>query len=419
MPALFRTWVFFFYIVMNREEIEAEIKRLESQLADNQYIVEQQDILQYVYKILINSAYGALSSPKNPIGDDDIGNAITMMGSTSIKQVNDIVIEFVRNKIVGKLEQEIAKNPGNIEELKIELDNTKSSLTIPGVLVANDTDSAMFSLNKCGVKICDGDIVTEEGYELVQECDDYINTEFAKWYENKTNSHNCRLNFKREKICDVGLWLKKAKKDEEAKKNYVVHILDNEGIKHPKFKYTGVKFARSVLPGNLKDKGKVIIENMLRTQNRQSTDKLIQKLYKDFVDMPIDEKASIQRCSDMKKYDNTGMDGYVLKTPGHIVAALNYNKVLTELNLKKYQKIKSGDIARIIFVEPDNKWGYTKVAYLDQWPKEFDEYFKIDHKTMFNKIIYEEIKRFYTSVDWPHFNPSDEYAFSIFDLLEG
>ena len=43
-----------------------------------------------------------------------------------------------------------------------------------------------------------------------------------------------------------------AKTEEAAKKNYVLHILDNEGVKHPKFKYTGVKFARSVMPANLK-----------------------------------------------------------------------------------------------------------------------------------------------------------------------
>lgn len=401
--------------------IQEEIAQIEAQIAENQYKIDQADITQYVYKILINSAYGALSSRKNPIGDDDIGNAITVMGSTSIQHVNNIVIEFVRGKMITRLENEIAQNPGNIEALKSQLDFIKKVDVIPNVLVANDTDSAMFSLSNCGVKICDGDIVTEEGYELVQECDDYINTEFMKWYEKLTNSHNCRLNFKREKICDAGIWLKKANsrkgENEEAKKNYVVHILDNEGVKHPKFKYTGVKFARSVIPADLKKEGKKIVENMLLTQDRQSTDRMVQKLYDYFCNMPIDTKAAIQRCKDIKKYDNSGMDTFILGTPGHVRAALNYNRAIKELGLSKYQQIKNGDIAKIVFVEP-NKFGFERLAYLDTWPKEFDEHFKIDNKKMFENILFEEIKRFYKSVDWPAFNPTDNYAFSLFDLLE-
>ena len=402
--------------------VEEEIKQLEEQLEKNNYKLQQLDIQQAAYKLMINSAYGALSSRKNPVGDDDIGNAITVMGSTSIQHVNKIVIDFVRMKMIERLEKEIAQNPGNVDELKIELEQVRHAKDIPGVLVANDTDSAMFSLSNCGVKICKGDHVTEEGYDLVQECDDYINTEFVKWYENLTNSHNCRLNFKREKICDYGIWLKKKgtrKYDDadEAKKNYVVHILDNEGVKHPKFKYTGVKFAKSVIPGQLKELGKKIVENMILTQDRQCTDRLVQKLYNDFINLPIDSKAIIQRCRDMKKYDNKGSGEFLLKTPGHIRAALSYNRLIKELKLNKYPQIKSGDIAKIVFVEP-NKFGIERLAYLDTWPKEFDDYFTIDNKIMFENILYEEIKRFYKSVGWPCFNPTENYAFSLFDLLE-
>lgn len=401
---------------------EEEIAQLEKQLAENNYKLEQLDIKQLAYKLIINSAYGAISSRQNPVGDDDLGNAITVMGSVSIQHVNKIVIEFVKKKMIERLENEIKDNPDNVDELKSEIETLRKSNDIPGVLVANDTDSAMFSLTKCGVQICDGDKVTEEGYALVEECDNYINEEFVKWYEKLTNSHNCRLNFKREKICDRGIWLKKngARKYEdggEAKKNYVVHILDNEGVKHPKFKYTGVKFAKSVISGSLKELGKKIVENMLMTQDRQCTDRLVQKLYEDFIKLPIDSKAIIQRCQDMKKYDNGGTTQFILGTPGHIRAALNYNRVLKEMNLEKYQKIKSGDIAKIVFVEP-NKFGIERLAYLDEWPKEFDEVFSIDNKKLFEKDLYDEIKRFYNSVDWPSFNPTDNFAFSLFDLLE-
>lgn len=400
---------------------EEEIETLQKQLEANNYKLEQLDIKQLAYKLIINSAYGAISSRQNPVGDDDLGNAITVMGSTSIQHVNKIVIEFVKKKIIEGLENEIKQHPEESSELKKRIEEVKNAQEISGVMVANDTDSAMFSLSKCGVKICDGDKVTDEGYALVEECDNYINEEFVKWYEKLTNSHNCRLNFKREKICDCGIWLKKkgARKYEdegEAKKNYVVHILDNEGVKHPKFKYTGVKFAKSVIPGELKELGKRIVENMMMTQDRQCTDRLVQKLYNDFIKLPVDSKAIIQRCQDMKKYDNGGGKDFIRKTPGHIRAALSYNRVLNEMNLNKYQKIKSGDIAKIVFVQP-NKFEIERLAYLDSWPKEFDDLFTIDNKKMFENVLYEEIKRFYNSVGWPSFNPTDDFAFSLFDLL--
>lgn len=89
---------------MTKEEeiqyIESEIKRLE-------LLNEQEDILQYALKIAINSAYGAISSRKNPIGDDDLANAITVSGSQSIKQVAHIVKKFFVKKELEVINRKI------------------------------------------------------------------------------------------------------------------------------------------------------------------------------------------------------------------------------------------------------------------------------------------------------------------------
>jgi hypothetical protein len=280
----------------------------------------------------------------------------------------------------------------------------------------------------------DGDRVTDEGYALVQEADDFFSTEFPRWYEEKTNSHNCCLYFKREKICDGGLYLTKlGNADEAAKKNYVLHILDNEGVKHPKFKYTGVKFARSVMPANLKEMGKKIVENMMLTQDRQSTDIMINQLYKDYCEMNPTEKAETKRCNNMDKYENLRVEevvqgrhvkyltydnyGKKIIIPGHIRIAQNYNKVIKEKGINKLQEIKGGDVVKIVPVEKDNEWGIDKICFLDEWPGEFDNLFKIDNKTGFEKIIYEELRRYYQTMGWPNFNPTLNYEFSLFDIL--
>lgn len=379
---------------MTKEEIKKRIEEIKRR-------IEQLDIQQYSKKIRINSAYGAISSYMNPAGDVDIANAITLMSQAAIRQINEIAKQFVK-----------LKNP------------SISAKDLENVIIANDTDSSMLTLSNCGVKICENNTVTEEGYKLAQEFDDYINNEFESWMKNTTNTNKCTLYFKREKICDYGVYLKKKGKNEEAKKNYILHILDDEGIKKPKFKYTGVKFARSVLPQELKTAAKKIVESLVLTQNKAETDKLLQQLFEDYKNMSLDVISLIQRCNNMEKYNskvpddnNLGKRNWVSGTPGHIRAAMNYNAVLDKLKLTGYEKIKSGDLAKIIFVEK-NKFGIDKIAYLDTWPNEFNDVFKIDYRTSFIKTVYDEIKRIYDSVDWPSFNPADNYVFSLFDILE-
>lgn len=360
------------------------------------------DISQYSKKIQINSAYGAISSAKNPIGDTDLANAITTCGSTSIKQVNAIAKEFVK-----------MKNP-NISAKDLDM-----------VVIFNDTDSCCIRLEKCGVKLCDNGVVTEEGYALVQECDDYINNEFEKWFKKTTNANQCKLYFKREKICDAGVFLKRKDKDIEAKKNYILHILDNEGVKKPSFKYTGVKFARSTLTKDLKTAAKEVVEHMIISQDKPSTESLLQNLYNKFKEMPLDEIVTIQRCNNVQKFqsqidipsgNNLSKISFPTGTPGHVRAAINCNIILDKLNIKGYERVKSGDLAKIIYLHK-NKFGVDKIAYLNEFPPGFENYFQIDYKTTFIKTVYDEIKRIYKSVGWSSFNPAEDFSCSLFDLM--
>lgn len=371
------------------------IKELEAKIEENKLRIEQLDILQYVLKILINSSYGAISNPNNPIGNDRLANAITIAGSTSIKKVNDIARDFVRMKR-----------------------NNDEDYDYSQVVVANDTDSAYISLSGCEVNMFKDGLVTDEGYALVNECSDYINEQFIKWYGEISNSHRITLDFKREKICDKALFLKKKDKDEEAKKNYVLHVLDDEGDKYKggKFKYTGVKFKRSVIPNALKDAGKKVVEDMILNEDMGATNSLLGKIYEQYKEMPMDDKAIIQRCNNMEKYKNGDSKEFISGTPGHIRAAMNYNRVIKEMGLKKYQDIASGDMAKIVFLKP-NRFEIDKIAYLDEWPKEFNEVFDIDDAVTFKKTVFDEIARFYKSIGWPSYDPTKNYALNLLDIL--
>lgn len=382
---------------MNEVDIKEKIRELKAKIKENELLIKQLDIQQYVLKILINSSYGAISNQNNPIGNDRLANAITGAGSTSIKKVNDIAKAFVKMK---------------------RGDKEDDTFDYSKVVVANDTDSAYISLLGCGVKMFEDGLVTEEGYNLAAECDEYINKEFAKWYGNISNSNNVTVNFKREKICDKALFLKKKDKDEEAKKNYVLHVIDDENTvyKGGKFKYTGVKFKRTVIPAALRETGKTIVENMILTDNMYETNNLLSSIYEKFKTMDIDEKAIIQRCNNMEKYKIDSDREFISGTPGHIRAAMNFNRVIKKMGLKKYQDIASGDTAKVVFLKP-NKFDIDKIAYIDTWPKEFVGVFDVDDSVMFKKTLFDEIGRFYKSVDWPVFDPTKNYALNLLDLI--
>ena len=392
-----------------RKEIKEHNKELETckdkaRINELRVLVNRKDILQYALKILINSAYGAISSAKNPIGDTDLANAITTAGSTSIKYINVLARNFVK-----------MKNPDI------------SAADLEAVVVFNDTDSCCIRLDKCGVTVCKDNAVTPEGYKLVQECDDYIDKNFQEWFKATTNSNKCTVYFKREKICDAGIFLKKKDSDEEAKKNYILHILDNEGVKKPSFKYTGVKFARSTISKVLKEAGRQVAEHMILTQDKASTEKVLMELYQKFEQMDLNDIVTIQRCNNINKHFNNfnykdtqkfGRLTYPKGTPGHVKAAMNFNIALEKLGLNKYEKVKSGDMAKIVYVHPKNKFAIDRIGFLDEWPPEFNEHFQIDYATTFVKTVFDEVRRLYNSVDWSPFQPHQGYEVSVWDIFE-
>lgn len=392
-----------------RKEIKEHNKELETckdkaRINELRVLVNRKDILQYALKILINSAYGAISSAKNPIGDTDLANAITTAGSTSIKYINVLARNFVK-----------MKNPDI------------SAADLEAVVVFNDTDSCCIRLDKCGVIVCKDNAVTPEGYKLVQECDDYIDKNFQEWFKATTNSNKCTVYFKREKICDAGIFLKKKDSDEEAKKNYILHILDNEGVKKPSFKYTGVKFARSTISKVLKEAGRQVAEHMILTQDKASTEKVLMELYQKFEQMDLNDIVTIQRCNNINKHFNNfnyketqkfGRLTYPKGTPGHVKAAMNFNIALEKLGLNKYEKVKSGDMAKIVYVHPKNKFAIDRIGFLDEWPPEFNEHFQIDYATTFVKTVFDEVRRLYNSVDWSPFQPHQGYEVSVWDIFE-
>jgi DNA polymerase elongation subunit (family B) len=349
---------------------------------------------QLTVKILINSIYGYFGNKNAPIGDDDIASSVTLSGQAVIKQSNVIIRDFIKLK-TGLSDEDLKKKDP---------------------IIYNDTDSSYASIELL-IKHLGLTFKNEKGevhediYKLEDELVEYLNKEILIWGKKTFNSKDCRFVFKRECIGEVGIFLQK--------KRYVLNILDDEGAKVNKTKYTGVEVVRTTLPNSLKPYMKNVIETMLSTQDYQQTNEAMKVVYDKFKELGISEIASVMGIKGYEKYAAQCNGMSVVKgMPIHCKASYYYNQLLKANKLgKKYESIGSGDKVRFFYVKKPNKYNIDSIAFKYEWPEEFDNFFKPDYDKIFEKLIFQPIERFYNAVSWKCYLPNQAVQCDLFSLL--
>jgi len=360
-------------------------------------------IRQFTIKIFINTVYGYFGNKHAPMGDPDISRSITLTGQAIIKQSNKILLNYIKDKCNLTDDQVKDKSP----------------------IVYNDTDSVYITIkhivDKLGIPLTTKrGKVTKEVHKIVNDIEEHLNKEIVDWGRSVLNSSDCRFKFKRESICDVGLFLQK--------KRYILHILDDEGISVNKFKYTGVEVVRTTMPKAIKPYVKKIIETMLLTKDYTETNKVLMEAYDVFKTLPLEDIAFVMGISNYKtaKRDDYGnvkdeCDGFhtYKGMPIHVKSAYYYNLLLDKYKLdSKYETIGSGDKVRYFYVKQPNKFGIKSFAYKYYFPDEFQSDICPDTELMFDKIIYSVIERLFESVDWKPNKPGECIQTDLFELLK-
>jgi DNA polymerase elongation subunit (family B) len=198
-----------------------------------------------------------------------------------------------------------------------------------------------------------------------------------------------------------------------------MHILDDEGIKENKFKYTGVEVVRTTMPNAIKPYAKKIIETMLSTQSLTETNKILNETYDIFKELSPEELAFVMGVKGYEKYAvNCNEFTTVKSMPIHVKSAYFYNLLLDKLSTgNKYESLGSGDKVRYMYVEKPNKYGLDSIGFKYDYPSEFKDTFKIDYDKMFEKILFQGIERFYDCVGWSIRKPAENVQVELFDLF--
>jgi DNA polymerase elongation subunit (family B) len=385
------------YYYNQRQEIKKDLKKYKKQYAEKsdknvKMKIDQLDAKQLCIKVFINSIYGYFGNKNASFGDDDIASSITLTGQAVIKQSNELLKEFLKQKT-----------------------NIADEVILNKNIIYNDTDSSYVSIKPLIenniVTFNDGKKLTEETYNVVQEIEDYLNKKIKIWGSKELNSNDCRFNFKREAIADVGIFLQK--------KRYVMHVMDDEGIPCDKFKYTGVEVVRSTMPSAIKPHVKRIIETMLMSRNVNDTNKVVNEIYDIFKNLPVEDITFVSNINGYEEYASKCDEFKTCKgMPAHVKAAYYYNLLLDRFGVSnKYEKIGSGDKVRHFYVKQPNSYKINGIAYKYYYPEEFKSKFEPDYNLMFEKHIFSVVDRFYKNVNWTAQKPGSQVQTDLFSLL--
>jgi DNA polymerase elongation subunit (family B) len=351
-------------------------------------IAQDNDTLSNVYKTLINSIYGVFSQQYSPFFDIDHAKSVTLTGRAVVNKGSNLFLDYLKQENYNYTYEDVVKY----------IDTDSVFLSFNSIFKDNN-----IFLEK------DGNITKEAGV-FIKNIGEYVNKNINEWAKFELNSTDPRFFFKREKICDVALL--------QAKKFYILHVLDSEGVKKNDFIYKGIEIAKSALSKEVKFLIKNVIESALLSKNRKKATDLFHEAYEKFCELPISIISSRKNAKSYTKWQDGFINSRFAKgTPNHYQGALYYNKLLDEENIKHlYSEIGNGTKIKYFYCEK-NKFNIKTMAFIDEYPQEFLKYIKPDYKMMFEKNVLPVISRIYHVIGWPLPQIGCEQATDLMELF--
>lgn len=300
----------------------------------------------------------------------DIAEGITLTGQYIIQYIGKEINAFLGNKL---------KNP-----------------TFDGV-ISSDTDSVMLCLDELVQKVVPPNTSTIKIIDFLDKfsktvLEPFVRDKFAELAD-YVNAFENKMDMKREAIADRGIW--------RAKKNYVIQVYDNEGVRfaEPYLKTVGIETAKSSTPEIVRRALKQSIKVLL---NKDESDihEFVKTFKLEFMSAPIEQISFPRGVSDLDKYLAPG-GKWIKGAPIHVKASIVYNNLLKQTGLNnKFPLINNGDKIKFIYLKKPNPTHNNAIAITDFLHSEFglDDY--IDKELQFEKTFIEPLKSFTDILGW-------------------
>lgn len=335
------------------------------------------DLLQLTRKIQLNSCYGALLNAFFRFFRMEMGASVTATG----RQITTHMMGTIGELLTGifsllKSYTEINKD-GSVSKF---YETDAESPVIYG-----DTDSAYFKTYANNKK---------DAVEIADAIADGVNESFTSFM---INSFNCQapdfhdlIKAGREIVAIRGLF--------QAKKKYMLKVVDLEGVATDKLKSMGSEIKKADTPKPIQKFLKNTVDLILDGKEFAEVEKHVniqrKKLfskssYNDIIHLGVARSANNfeSQYNDFKRFELTGK--HRVRLPGHIRASVNYNELALLEEGQGASLIQSGDKVKVFYLLP-NARKIKSIAFpsdISKFPKWFDDQYKVDVKLTEEKMI--------------------------------
>lgn len=397
IPSLLERWY------SERQEMQAKKKE-----ATTPEEIAYWDKRQLVKKINLNSLYGALLNAGCRFYDKRMGQSTTLSGRCITRHMGSKTNEIIDGKYDYK---------------------GKS-------IIYGDTDSIYFSMYPVYQKeIENGELAWNKDLvlEYYDEIAEQVNSSFAdfmKSFFNVPRKQGEIIAAGRENCATTALFIKK--------KRYAMMIYDDDGDrrdvdgKEGKIKAMGLDMKRSDTPTFMQEFLGVVLKELLITGDKDIIIDRIREFRREFRVMNSWEKGTPKRVNNLTTYTNAAEKYHTKKNatinlgkaenklkkvnlPGHVSAAINYNRLL-KMNSDQYSMPIMDGMKIIVCKLRDNPLKMKSVAYpidADRIPVWFQE-LPFDDELMEFTIIDKKISNLLGVLDW---DLSDTNNSETFDNL--
>jgi len=308
------------------------------------------DRLQYVFKIKLNSYYGALSNLYFRFYDIRMGESTTGTGRSVLRY-----------------------QCGKANELLTGIHDYLGDAVVYG-----DTDSCYFKTYT--------DNLTD-ARKIADRVAKLINDSFPEFMRETflcNPGFDDKVKAAREIITDRGIFVEK--------KRYILHIVDKEGKTKDDLKVMGLDTKKTSMPAAVAKQLNMFIERFLKGEDWNTIAETIVD-YKDQLRAAEDvlELGLPKGCNNVEKYTTDYERDEKARLPGHVAAAIFYNICLEQYHDKVSPPITSGMKIKVFYLTDTYVNGKFKAIAIptdiDTIPKWFVDNFKIDYDAQIERLV--------------------------------
>lgn len=302
---------------------------------------EYYDKLQYVYKIKLNSLYGALTNYRFRFFRLNLGESTTGTGRAILRHQCRKTSELLDGSynVDFPLYETVADaiDSGEHENTALLGPQFKGTFQAPSV-VYGDTDSTYF------VTHCD---TASEAIKVA----DYVANQVNKSYQQfMQDTFRCQPGFDdiikcgREVVADNGIFVNK--------KRYILHLIDKDGHTVDQMKIMGLELKKTTLPRPVQAKLVKFMEQLLTGADWDDVAKEIVAYKTELSDpMKIIQLGLPKGVKGLEEYTRAWEADPKTRLPGHVASSILYNNLITKYGDKTSSFITSGTKIRVFYLK--------------------------------------------------------------------